>query len=343
MQAIAKTRSGPGSKLIRTSIPKLGPKDVLIKITATSICGTDVHIYDWNDWAKSRMHPPTIFGHECCGEVIDVGKFVDSPEVGDFVSTETHIADGKCEQCRIGRSHVCENLKLIGVDRPGVFAEYAAVPASCIWINDPKMSPVVATTQEPLGNAVNTVFKGGIEGKSVGVFGLGPIGICAALVSQFAGAERVIAVETNAYRLKLARRLGVKTTINAGEVDPAKEILSITNGRGIDVLLEMSGSEKALSNGLQTLRSGGRASILGLYSKPVLLDVNELIVAKDVTVQGVYGRLMWDTWYKVSSLLRAGAVDLERLVTHRFRGLSHFEEAIKTMKSRISGKIVIFP
>ncbi len=343
MEAIAKTRPRPGAELIQTTVPKIGPEDALIKIKATSICGTDVHIYDWNVWARNRMRLPRVFGHECCGKVVETGRGVDSVKVGDFVSTETHVADGKCEQCRTGRSHICENLKLIGVDRQGVFAEYAAVPASSIWINDPRMSPVVATTQEPLGNAVHTVFKGEIEGRTVAVFGLGPIGICAALVSQFAGAERVIAVETGRYRLRLAKRLGVRMTVNASEEDPVKEILSITDGRGIDVLLEMSGSERALASGLQVLRPGGRASILGLYSKPVSLDMNELIVTKDVTVQGVYGRLMWDTWYRVSSLLRAGAIDLERLVTHRFQGLSNFEEAMRIMKSKNSGKIVIFP
>ncbi len=343
MEAIAKTHRNKGAELIHTTIPEIGPTDVLIKIKATSICGTDVHIYDWTNWASSRMHPPTIFGHECCGEVVEAGRSVNSVRIGDFVSTETHIADWKCEQCRTGHSHICENLKLIGVDRPGVFAEYANVPASSIWINDSKMLPVVATTQEPLGNAVHTVFKGEIAGKTVGVFGLGPIGICAALVSQIAGAERVIGVETTDYRLNLAKRLGVETTINPIEVDTVTEIGSLTHNRGIDVLLEMSGSEQALLSGLHALRPGGRASILGLYSKPVRLDVNELIVTKDVTVHGVYGRIMWDTWYRVASLLRSKTIDLERLVTHQFHGLSKLEEAMKITKSRQSGKIVVFP
>ncbi len=343
MEAIAKTRSKPGAELIQTDIPKIGPKDVLIKIKATSVCGTDVHIYDWNDWAKRRMHPPTIIGHECCGTVVEAGRYVDSVAVGDFVSTETHLADLKCEQCKTGHYHVCENLRLIGVDRPGVFAEYAVVPSSSIWVNDPKMSPTVATTQEPLGNAVHTVFKGEIIGRTVAVFGLGPIGICAAVVSQFAGAEKVIGVETAPYRLKLAKSLGVQTTLDAARDDPVKEIQSITGGRGIDVLLEMSGAERALLSGLRLLRAGGRASILGLYSKPISLDINELIVTKDVTIHGVYGRLMWDTWYKVASLIRAGAIDLDRLVTHRFRGLSSFDEAMRVMKSKDSGKVVIFP
>ncbi len=343
MEAIAKTRRNRGAELIKSPIPEIGPTDVLIKIKATSICGTDVHIYDWTDWASSRMNPPTVFGHECCGEVVETGRLVDSVELGDFVSTETHIADWKCEQCRTGHAHICENMRLIGVDRPGVFAEYASVPASSIWINDPKMPPVVATTQEPLGNAVHTVFKGEIAGKTVGVFGLGPIGICAALVSQIAGAERVIAVETTDYRLNLAKKLGVETTINPIEGDPLEQIRSLTGNRGIDVLLEMSGSADALLTGLRALRPGGRASLLGLYSTAVKLDVNELIVTKDVIVHGVYGRIMWDTWYRVASLLRSKAVDLERLVTHQFHGLSKFEEAMKIMKSRRSGKIVVFP
>jgi threonine 3-dehydrogenase len=343
MDAISKTHAGGGAELVHTAIPKIGSSDVLIKIKATSICGTDVHIFDWTDWAKSRMDPPTIFGHECCGEIVEVGKSVESVGLGDFVSTETHVADWTCEQCRTGHAHICENLKLIGVDRPGVFAEYAAVPASAVWVNDPKMDPVVATTQEPLGNAVHTVFKGDVVGKTVGVFGLGPIGICAALVSKHAGAERVIATETMGYRIKLAEKLGVETTINPLDSDPVKEISSLTGGRGIDVLLEMSGSEKALLSGLRALRPGGRASILGLYSKPVTMDVNELIVTKDVTINGIYGRIMWDTWYKVASLLRSKAIDLEQLVTHQFHGLSKFDEAMKTMKSRRSGKIVVFP
>ncbi len=343
MEAIEKPRKDQGAELVQTAIPKMGPSDVLIKIKATSICGTDVHIYDWTDWARNRMHPPTIFGHECCGDIVEAGKSVESVSVGDFVSTETHLADWTCEQCKTGHAHICENLKLIGVDRPGVFAEYAAVPATSVWINDPKMSPIVATTQEPLGNAIHTVFKGDVVGKTVGVFGLGPIGICAALVCMHAGAESVIAVETIDYRIKLAKKLGVEITINALDSDPVKEISSLTGGRGIDVLLEMSGSERALLSGLGALRPGGRASILGLYSEPVRLDVNELIVTKDLTVHGVYGRIMWDTWYKVASLLRSKAIDLERLVTHQFQGLSKFEEAMMTMKSRQSGKIVLFP
>ncbi len=343
MEAIAKTHRAKGAELIHTEIPKIGPSEVLIKIKATSICGTDVHIYDWTDWASSRMHPPIVFGHECCGEIVEIGKTVESVSEGDFVSTETHLADWTCEQCRTGHAHICENLKLIGVDRPGVFAEYAAVPATSVWINDPNMPPIVATTQEPLGNAVHTVFKGEVAGKTVGVFGLGPIGICAALVSKYAGAERVIAVETMDYRIKLAKKLGVETTINALEDDAEKEISNLTRGRGIDVLLEMSGSEKALISGLRVLRPGGRASILGLYSGPVTFDMNELIVTRDLTVYGVYGRIMWDTWYKVASLLRSKAIDLERLVTHQYHGLAKFEEAMTAMKTRRSGKIVIFP
>ncbi|MBS3069331.1 L-threonine 3-dehydrogenase [Candidatus Micrarchaeota archaeon] len=345
MMALQKPTAAAGAKLIEAEIPKCGPLDVLVSVKATSICGTDVHIYEWDAWAAGRIKPPLIFGHEMAGEVIEVGNTVKGFSVGDHVSAETHISCGACFQCRTGNSHICEQVKILGVDTQGVFAEYVALPASNAWKNDKSFPHDVATAQEPLGNAVHTVFDGddaNLAGQTVTMFGCGPIGTVACAVCKAAGANKVIAIDINDYKLSLAKKFGADVLINASTQDVVKEVLAQTNGKGADVFLEMSGAPSAFSQGLKSLRAGGRASILGIPSKPVEINLATEIVFKSAKIQGINGRLMYKTWYRAASLLSSGKVKLQELVTHKFP-MSEFEKAFETMMSGKSGKIVMYP
>lgn len=343
--AVIKEKRERGAVVKEVDIPKVHPNEVLIEIQAASICGTDRHIYLWDtDFVRNKMKPPLVFGHECSGKVVEIGDNVGSVCVGDYVSTETHIACGHCYQCRIGLPHICKNVQLIGVTVPGIFAKYAAVPATNIWKNDPKLPPEVAAAQEPLGNAVHTVFSGDVAGKTVAVFGCGPIGICAVALCNVVGAEEVFAVEKKEYRLKLAAKMGAKNVIDSSNTDPVEEIKKATHGVGVDVFLEVAGGDgEALRQGLEVLRPGGRASILGIFTKPVTVDFTKQIVEKAITVHGIYGRLMYETWYRTTSFLRSGKIELSKLITHRFNGLENFDEAMEPMLSGECGKIVIFP
>lgn len=343
LKAIVKAKPAYGADLMDVPEPTIKKNEVLVKVRATSICGTDVHIYDWNDWASSRVRPPIIIGHEFAGEVVEVGRDVRGLAVGDSVSGETHIPCMRCEQCRTGNYHICENLMLRGVDTTGCFAEYLALDEHTAWRNDKGIPFEVASAQEPLGNAVHTVFKGGgVEGKVVAIFGCGPIGIAAAGLCRASGAERIFAVDISDYRLKLAQEFGATSVINASEDDPVKEIMHQTNERGVDVFLEMAGVKDTIRQGFKVLRSGGRACLLGLPDRPIEIDFTNDIVLKDVDVHGIYGRLMYSNWYTVASYLRSGKIDLSKLVTHRFR-MDEFKEAFELMKSGQSGKIVMTP
>ncbi len=341
MRAIAKTKAGPGAQLIETDIPKIGPKDVLIKTKAASICGTDMHIYNWDAWAQARIKPPMVFGHEFCGDVVEVGEAVTKIKVGDFVSGETHIADWKCFQCKEGNPHICENLKILGVDRQGSYAEYVSLPEENAIVNDKKIPIKWASAQEPLGNAVHTVFAQPVGGKSVSIFGCGPIGLCAIQLCKSLGATKVIAVDANDYRLEMAKKMGADLCINAAKEDAAKAILKET-GRGVDVFLEMSGHGKALQDGLKSMRPAGEAAILGVFGSEVSLDVSNGIVFKQATIRGINGRRMYQTWNMVREMLSAKKVDVGKIVTHEFK-LEEFEKAFELMKSGNCGKIVLYP
>jgi threonine 3-dehydrogenase len=343
MKAVVKARPAYGADFLDVPEPAIKKNEVLVRVKATSICGTDVHIYDWNEWAASRVRPPLVMGHEFAGEAIEVGKEVKGIIVGDSVSGETHIPCHRCEQCKTGNAHVCENVLLRGVDIQGCFAEYVALDESTAWRNDKSLPFELASAQEPLGNAVHTVFTGGgVEGKTVAIFGCGPIGILSAAVCRQSGAEKVFAVDISDYRLKLAAEFGASSVINSRQADPVKEIMQQTNGRGVDVFLEMAGMPETIRQGLRVLRSGGRACMLGLPAKPVEIDIANDIVAKMIEMHGVYGRRLYETWYTVASYLRSGKVDLSKLVTHRFK-LSEYQKAFELMESGQSGKIVMTP
>ncbi len=343
MMAIMKAKPAYGAELVEVDIPKPGPGEVLIKVLATTICGTDLHIYEWNEWAQSRIKPPQIMGHEVAGEVVEVGPGVDDLHVGDYISAETHIVCGKCYQCRTGNYHVCQNTKIFGVDMDGVFAEYAIVPAQNAWKNPKGMPPEYASLQEPLGNAVDTVLAGPIAGKSTLITGAGPLGLLGIAVAKASGAYPVIVSEPSEFRRKLAEQVGADYIINPFEEDVVKEVRDITDGNGVDVFLEFSGAPKALEQGLQAVTPGGRVSLLGLFPRDVTIDFNNLIIFKALEVHGITGRHLWNTWYTVSRLIQSGRLNLEPVLTHRYKGFDRFEEAFELMRAGKTGKVVFFP
>ncbi|TMW73283.1 L-threonine 3-dehydrogenase [Alteribacter natronophilus] len=342
MKAIVKAERSPGAKLEQVPIPEIGDGEVLIQVKATSICGTDVHIYAWDEWSQSRVNPPYVFGHEFAGIVVEKGKNVTNVEVGDHVSAETHIVCGECSQCLTGQAHICANTQIIGVDRDGCFAEYVALPAQNMWKNDPDLPFDVASVQEPLGNGVHTVLAGDVAGKSVAVIGCGPIGIMAVGVAKACGASEVIAFDLNDYRLDLAKKMGADTIVNSSTEDPLEEVNKLTGGNGVDVVCEMSGHPVAMNQGFKMVTNGGRVSILSLPVRPVEIDVTNDIVFKGITVQGITGRRMYDTWQQVSGLLGSGRVDVKPMITHHFP-LEEFEKGFNLMIEGRCGKVVLHP
>ncbi|MFH0737251.1 MAG: L-threonine 3-dehydrogenase [Candidatus Micrarchaeota archaeon] len=343
MQSVWKTEPKEGFEIKDAPVPKIGSQEVLIKVKATSICGTDLHIYGWDAWAQQRIgkNIPYIFGHEVSGEIVEMGKEVKGLSIGDHVSAETHISCGYCHQCKTGQEHICQNVKILGVDTNGAFAEYLALPYRNAWVNDKKIPHWIATAQEPLGNAVHTVFDGEIAGKTVTVFGMGPIGVCAVGLCRLAGADKIIAIDTHEGRLRFGKEFGADITIQSGEgKDVRKQIMDATDGHGADVFLELAGAPQAMRDGLATIRPGGRASILGVFPKPFEMDVTNDIVFKGIKLNGINGRKMFDTWYKTRSFLPK--MRLERLVTHRFK-LSEIGKGFDVLKRREGMKVVLEP
>lgn len=341
MKAVAKLTSGPGCALIEAPIPKVGAGEVLIKVKAAAICGTDVHIYEWDDWARKRINPPLIFGHEFCGDVVETGDGVKSLAVGRFVSVETHITCGHCFYCRQGMGHICETMKIIGVDRDGCFAEYVAVPETACWPWEIDVPVEIAAIQDPYGNAVHTALSADLVGADVLITGMGPIGLAAIPVAKLSGARRVFVTDISPYRLNLALTLGADYAVNPKLEDPVALVKGLTQGRGADVLLEMSGNPGAIKQGFAALRKAGVASILGIPSKPVEFDIANDIVFKSIEVKGINGRRIWDTWYKGQALLAKG-VDLSKLITHSMP-LSEIEKGLELMMAGQCGKVILYP
>lgn len=342
MRAVWKSEPKEGLEIKDSQIPEIKDDEVLVKVKATSICGTDLHIYGWDQWAQERVgkNIPYIFGHEVSGEVVELGKAAAGLDVGDHVSAETHIFCDHCYQCRSGNKHICQNVRILGVDKNGTFAEYLALPARNAWKNDKSIPHWVATAQEPLGNAVHTVFDGEIIGKNVLISGCGPIGVCAAGLCKIAGASQVIAVDHHEGRLKFAKEFGADLTIIGNGENPKKEIMDATDGKGVDVFLEMAGAPGSMDLGLSVIRPGGRASILGVFSKPLEIDVTNNIVFKGIRLNGINGRKLFDTWYKTKELLPR--IGLERLVTHRLK-LDDIEKGFDILKKREGMKVVLEP
>ncbi|MEW6524341.1 MAG: L-threonine 3-dehydrogenase [Bacillota bacterium] len=342
MKAVVKHAPGPGAGLTEVKVPSPGPGQILIKVKATSICGSDYHIYTWNRWAQERVKPPLVLGHEFAGQVVETGPGVSMVGVGDLVSAETHVVCGRCYQCRTGNAHACHETAILGVDMDGTFAEYVVLPEENAWVNPPDLPPEVASVQEPFGNAVHTVLAGPVAGCTVAVLGCGPIGLCAVAIAKACGAARVYASDINLYRLDLARTMGADVTIRADQADVVRSILEDTGGHGVDVVLEMSGAVQVVAGALKMVRRGGRVSLLGIPSRPVELDLAEDLVMKGVTVQGIAGRRMYETWYQTRALLSSGQVDIGPLITHKFR-LEEFDRGMDLMGSGECGKVVLYP
>lgn len=343
MKAVIKQAREPGFTLVEKEVPSnLGADEVLIKVLATSVCGTDVHIYKWDRWSQGRIKPPLTVGHEFSGTVIKIGDNVKKVKIGDLVSAETHIICGKCEFCRRGEFHICQNTQIIGVDTDGSFAEYAKMPENNLIINTPGVDPKYLSIQEPLGNAVHTMLHFPIIGKTVAVVGCGPIGLMAVNVARAVGASKIIAIEVNDYRIKLAKELGADVVINPIKEDVIRRVLEETDGMGVDVVGEFSGNKKAIEDAFKYVKAGGKMSLLGITSSDITIDLSNDIVFKGITIYGVVGRLMFETWHQVTGLIESGKLDLEKIVTHTFK-LEEFEKALEIMSSGNSGKIVLIP
>ena len=340
MKAALKAEAAPGATVALVDIPQIGSRDVLVKVKAASICGTDMHIYDWDAWAQSRMTVPRIFGHEFAGEVVEVGDEVTSLVPGDFVAAETHITCGQCYQCRTGQAHVCRNVQILGVDRDGAFAEYIAIPEKVAWKTGKEIDHKVASIQEPFGNAVHATFAGEITNKTVAVYGCGPIGLWAVGLCRISGSSTIFAIEPNHKRLDIATTMGADYVINPIEVDPVEKILEVTEGLGVDVVLEMSGHPQAIRQSFKSLRFGGRVSLLGIPSRMVEFDLANDIIFKGATVYGISGRLIFDTWYRTRRILEAGQLDLKQVITHTMP-FERIHEAMEIMKTGDCGKIVL--
>jgi threonine 3-dehydrogenase len=313
-----------------------------VKVQATSICGTDLQIFDWSNWVQDRVKPPFVMGHEFAGKIVEAGKEVSDLREGDFVSGETHIYCGKCFQCRTGNAHICERMLLRGVDTDGCFTEYHTLNENTAWRNDRKLPVETASAQEPLGNAVHVASATEISGNTVAVFGCGPIGSCLIGLCKSYGATKIFGVDVVDYRLKLAQDMGADVLINGKNVNVIKNILEATNNRGVDVFFEMSGAKPSFEEGFRALRPGGTAILFGLPPSKVDIDVENWIIFKDARVRGIFGRRIWDTWYKTAEILKAGEVDLSKIITHRF-GLEEFQKAFALMKSGQCGKIIMYP
>jgi threonine 3-dehydrogenase len=342
VKAFAKLRPEPGIQQIEAERPKVTGHDVLVKVKVTSVCGTDYHIYRWDEWAQKHIKPPRIIGHEFAGEVIEVGSDVTSRLKGDAVVAESHIACGTCYQCRTGSAHICERLKILGVDVDGSFAEYVKIPENNAWPIPKEVPFETASILEPLGNAVHATFAADIIGHHVTVFGCGPVGLSAVALSSILGALSVTAIDVNDYRLDLAAKMGASRTINPQNKDPIPEIRSESEGHGSGVVLEMSGNENAIRDAFRAVRNGGTVILFGIPSKEVQLNIADDFIFKEAHVQGVVGREMFKTWYRLESILKSGRLNLKPLITHRM-SLNELEEAMHLVGSGNCGKIVLTP
>jgi threonine 3-dehydrogenase len=340
MQAVLKEKPGPGFTLGEVREPSPAAGEVLLKVAATSVCGTDVHLYDWNPWAAARVHPPRVLGHELCGEVVALGDGVTGPAVGTRVAVESHIVCGHCEECRRGDFHVCANTRIIGVDVDGAFTSFIRVPAVNTWpVGDVK--PEFAAAMEPVGNAVHACSYGDLSARTVAVFGCGPIGCAAIALARVQGAARVIAVDRNEYRLNLAERMGAHSVVRAGDGPVDDEIRRIAGG-ATDCALEMSGSPQAVASATRLVRPGGWISLLGIGDSLATIDLSSDVVMKGLTLHGVVGRRIPATWERTIAYVREGSIDLSSLITHRF-SLRDIEEAMQLMKSGNCGKVALSP
>jgi threonine 3-dehydrogenase len=338
MHALVKARSAPGIDLQDISKPTPGPNDVLIRVKRAAICGTDMHIYNWDAWAQKTIPVPMAVGHEYCGEVVEVGSEVSGFKVGDRVSGEGHITCGYCRNCRAGRRHLCRNTIGVGVNRPGAFAEYVVIPAFNAFKLTAAIDDEIAAILDPLGNAVHTALAFDVVGEDVLITGAGPIGIMAAAIVRFIGARNVVITDVNDYRLELARKMGATLALNVTRDKLEDAMKQLGMQEGFDVGLEMSGNAAALRDMLRTMHHGGGIAMLGIPPNEVAIDWNEVIL-KGLTIKGIYGRQMFETWYKMAALLQSG-LNIRPVITHRLP-YTQYQHAFEIMGKGQSGKVVM--
>ncbi len=338
MKALVKDKPGPGLTLTDVPMPPVGINDVLIRVDKTGICGTDLHIYQWDAWAQRTIPLPLIIGHEFVGEVVEVGSNVSDFFPGEIVSGEGHVVCGHCRNCLAGRRHLCRDTKGVGVNRPGAFAEYISLPMTNVWHHRPGIDPEIAAIFDPFGNAVHTALSFPILGEDILISGAGPIGIMAAAVARHAGARFVVVTDVNEYRLELARKLGATVALNIREGSLADVQAQLGMQEGFDVGLEMSGSPAALSGMIEAMCHGGKIAVLGIPSGQIDVDWNKVVFSM-LTIKGIYGREMYETWYKMSVMLQSG-LDLKPVITHRFP-LTDWEQGFAVMASGQSGKVIL--
>jgi threonine 3-dehydrogenase len=338
MRAIVKTRPGPGLEMLEVPEPEIGINDVLIRVERTGICGTDLHIEEWNEWAQQAVPAPLVIGHEFVGEVVEVGSNVNDFAPGEVVSGEGHVVCGRCRNCMAGRRHLCADAKGIGVNRPGAFAELIALPMTNVWHHDPGVDRDVAAIFDPFGNALHTALQFPVLGEDVLITGAGPIGLMAAAVVRHAGARHVVITDVIPYRLELARTLGVSVALDVREGSVAETQAKLGMKEGFDVGLEMSGNPAALRDMLQNMSHGGRVAMLGIPDGPFEVDWSTVIFDQ-LTIRGVYGRQMYETWYMMTVMLQSG-LDITPVITHRFPA-DRFEEAFAAIRTGETGKVLL--
>lgn len=332
MLAVVKEKAEPGVAIKQVDIPKPVDGELLIKVKAASICGTDIGIYDWTPWAADHIKPPIVIGHEVLGEVLEINGESEI-KVGDLVSSETHIYCGTCYQCKNNRRHICENMQLFGIGRNGGFAEYATIPIRTSWRNDPAIPVEWMSVQEPFGNAVHAITKASVAGKRVVIFGMGPTGLAAAAVAKAKEASEVIGIDPVEYRRNLALLMGC---------DKVYDALPPEYDNQVDIVLDMSGFPPAIARAFDAVRIGGTLMAFGIPKTPISIDWGKYMINKELTILSVFGRHIWETWEETTQLLKSGKINLDPIITHRFP-LSSFEEAMAIMKSGQSGKIVLTP
>ena len=338
MKAIVKTERGPGLRLADVPIPECGINDVLIRVERTSVCGTDVHICDWNPWAQKTVEPPLVIGHEFVGTIETIGSNVHDFKPGDVVSGEGHLVCGRCRNCLAGRRHLCRSTRGIGVNRDGSFAEHLSLPVTNVWYADPHIPRDVIAIFDPFGNAVHTALAYDVLGEDVLITGAGPIGIMATAVVKHAGARYVVVTDVNPYRLGLARKMGATLTLDVRTEKIADAQKKLGMKEGFDVGLEMSGQPAAFREMLDNMCHGGKVALLGIHDREMAIDWNEVIF-NGLTITGIYGREMYETWYKMTSMIQTG-LDISSVITHRFR-YTEFEQAFEVMRAGTCGKVIL--
>ena len=338
MPALVKSRPEPGLWLEEVPIPDVGINDVLIKIQKTAICGTDLHIYAWDDWARKTIPVPMPVGHEFVGTIAAIGSNVHDFQVGDLVSGEGHLVCGRCRNCLAGRRHLCKDTRGVGVNRPGAFARYLAIPVTNVWYCDPGIPTDVLACFDPLGNAAHTALSFDLLGEDVLITGAGPIGCMAAAIARLAGARFVVVTDVNPYRLELARKMGADVALDVREKNLTDVQEELGMKEGFDVGLEMSGNPQALRSMLENMCHGGKVGLLGILPADTSIDWN-LVVFNSLQLLGIYGREMYETWYKITVMIQTG-LDISPIITHRFP-YTRFEEAFAVMQSGQSGKVIL--